>query len=82
MKFFKSFDESNETTAWLVTIPLTGGGRIELAHRFEKKGLAAISLGPLAEILRTRVDLERHPVIEQDSQHIEEMSNSLQKAVS
>jgi UDP-GlcNAc:undecaprenyl-phosphate GlcNAc-1-phosphate transferase len=82
MKFFKSFDESDEAPAWLATIPLTGGGRIELAHRFEKNGLAAISLEPLAEILRTRVDLERHSVIEQESQSIEEPSNPLQKAVS
>jgi UDP-GlcNAc:undecaprenyl-phosphate GlcNAc-1-phosphate transferase len=73
VKFFKSFDTSDATPAWVVTIPLTGGGRVELAHRFESAEGTVISVAPLAEVLRTVLAPVRssNPAPGHDGQEVE-----------
>lgn len=55
VNFFESFDAVDESPAWIVTIPLEGGGKVQLAHRQEKHELATTSLGALTELLRTHL---------------------------
>jgi UDP-GlcNAc:undecaprenyl-phosphate GlcNAc-1-phosphate transferase len=83
VRFFKSFDTSDATPAWVVTIPLTGGGRVELAHRFESPEGTVISLAPLAEVLRTVLAPVRasNPAAGHEGQEVEEV-RSLRHAAS
>ncbi len=52
MNFSDSFDKSASTPPWPITIPLEGGGQIELEHRFEKP-VSVMNLAPLTHLLRS-----------------------------
>jgi UDP-GlcNAc:undecaprenyl-phosphate GlcNAc-1-phosphate transferase len=82
--FHKSFHGSDETPAWVVAIPLTGGGSVELAHRFDKQELAAASLASLADALRTgfATSQRRYSVMGNPVRNINTISHPLRKAVS
>jgi UDP-GlcNAc:undecaprenyl-phosphate/decaprenyl-phosphate GlcNAc-1-phosphate transferase len=64
VSFFESFDSLEEVPAWIITIPLGGGRRLELAHRWERQELAAACMHSLAELLRTQLDPNRVSVTE------------------
>jgi UDP-GlcNAc:undecaprenyl-phosphate GlcNAc-1-phosphate transferase len=55
LQFFESFDDSDSTPLWTITIPLTGRGRVELSHRFEQDATASVV--PLTDLLHRCLSL-------------------------
>ena len=79
VNFFESFDKCDSIPSWTITIPLEGGGHIELAHRFEKP-VSTMNLAPLTDLFRSCLRRRTKQNPETQTTQAAEMSPPLQRA--
>ena len=81
MNFFESLDKDDSMPSWTITIPLQGGGQIELAHRFEKP-VDAMLLAPLTDLMRSNPTFRTEPRVETKTIETAVLLPTLRKAAS
>ena len=79
VNFFESFDKCDSIPPWTITIPLEGGGHIELAHQFEKP-VSTMNLAPLTDLFRSCLRRRTKQNPETQTTQTAEMSPPLQRA--